>query len=206
MASHLFRRVTAGVFFASALGAATSSLLAAETAPDVYAGQSTRAIKSLSQEEASALLAGQGSGFAKAAELNGYPGPAHVLELASQLGLDPTQLAATQALMSEHRRRARKLGADLVAAEAELDALFADRQARAASVDDATQRIASLQAGLRAEHLKTHLLETALLTPAQIDRYAFLRGYRPAAANAAPPLAEPTPAPAHPHHEAGQEQ
>jgi hypothetical protein len=40
----------------------------------------------------STLLSGQGSGFAKPAELNGYPGPAHVLELAGPLGLDAPQL------------------------------------------------------------------------------------------------------------------
>jgi hypothetical protein len=50
-----------------------------------YAGQERHDIKSLSPQEVTALLAGQGAGFAKAAELNGYPGPAHVIELADQL-------------------------------------------------------------------------------------------------------------------------
>ncbi|MGH7485986.1 MAG: hypothetical protein ACREMY_10365, partial [bacterium] len=45
-----------------------------------YAGQQSREIKALSQEEAAGLLAGKGMGFAKAAELNGFAGPAHVLE------------------------------------------------------------------------------------------------------------------------------
>ena len=40
-------------------------------------------IKSLSQDDQSALLAGRGMGLARPAELNGYPGPAHVLELAA---------------------------------------------------------------------------------------------------------------------------
>ena len=34
--------------------------------------------------EISDYLSGKGMGLAKAAELNGYPGPAHVLELAEQ--------------------------------------------------------------------------------------------------------------------------
>ena len=186
MASRTFRRGAAVLLCASALGA-TAAAHAAEPVSAPYAGQQIRSIKSLSDEERSALLAGQGSGFAKAAELNGYPGPAHVLELASHIGLDPTQQAATQALMSAHRQRAKILGAELVGAEAELDALFADRQARPASVDEATRKVALLQARLRAEHLNTHLAETALLTPAQVERYAVLRGYRSDAASGAPP-------------------
>ncbi len=177
---------------------ASDSLFAAEPAAGPYAGQQTRAIKSLSAEERSALLAGRGSGFAKAAELNGYPGPAHALELATALGLDSTQRAATEALMAEHRRRAREMGAELVTAEAELDALFADHLARVASVETATQKVASAQARLRAEHLNAHLLETALLTPAQVERYAVLRGYRPGASST--PLAEPPRNGAHQHH------
>jgi hypothetical protein len=47
-----------------------------------YAGQQTRAIKALSPEDLAGLLNGEGMGMAKAAELNGYPGPVHVLELA----------------------------------------------------------------------------------------------------------------------------
>ena len=47
-----------------------------------YAGQQTRAIKALSPEDLAGLLNGEGRGMAKAAELNGYPGPVHVLELA----------------------------------------------------------------------------------------------------------------------------
>ena len=49
--------------------------------PQPYAGQETRVISSLSPEDQRALRAGEGGGLAKPAELNGYPGPAHVLEL-----------------------------------------------------------------------------------------------------------------------------
>ena len=158
--------------------AATTSTVVAQPSTASYAGQQERSIKALSDQERSALLAGQGTGFAKAAELNGYPGPAHVLELAAELHLDPTQRAKTEALVADHRLRARGLGADLVAAEAELDGLFASRQANAGSVDAATQKVAIVQARLRAEHLKTHLLQTALLTAHQVERYASLRGYQ----------------------------
>jgi hypothetical protein len=47
-----------------------------------------------------------------------------------------------------------------------------------------------LQAALRAEHLRTHLLQTAMLSAEQVTRYAELRGYAGGT---------PTPAPAHRH-------
>ena len=45
-----------------------------------YAGEESRAIKSLSASEIQALRQGHGMGYAKAAELNHYPGPRHVLD------------------------------------------------------------------------------------------------------------------------------
>jgi hypothetical protein len=147
-----------------------------------YAGQQQRAIKALSDQQVTALLEGHGAEFATAAELNGYPGPLHVLELADRLGLSPEQRSATQSLMSEHKQRARSLGAGLVNAERELDGLFAQRAAAPEAVDTATRRVALLQAELRAEHLKTHLTQTALLSPQQARRYSELRGYGDAAA------------------------
>ena len=50
-----------------------------------YAGQQSREIKALSDQEVKDLQAGAGMGMAKAAELNRYPGPMHALELADQL-------------------------------------------------------------------------------------------------------------------------
>ena len=146
-----------------------------------YAGQQTRAIKALSDAGVAALKDGAGAGFAKAAELNGYPGPTHVLELAGPLQLDARQREATQRLMTEHRARARRLGAELIAAEAALDGLFARKQADVRQVDAATQRIGALQARLRAEHLNTHLAQASILSEAQVRRYAALRGYAPGA-------------------------
>jgi Spy/CpxP family protein refolding chaperone len=142
-----------------------------------YAGQESRPIKSLSAADIHALNQGQGMGFAKAAELNGYPGPMHVLEHARRLDLTPEQRSASEKLMAEHKARAREMGARLIDAERALDRLFAERQADAATVDAATRRVGELQAALRAEHLKTHLAQTALLDAQQIERYQVLRGY-----------------------------
>ena len=157
-----------------------------------YQGQEARDIKSLSEDDMAALLAGQGQGFAKAAELNGYPGPAHVLELAEPLALSAAQRDASARLMNAHKARASKLGAEVVEAERALDRLFAQRQAEPEAVERAASRVGQVQAALRAEHLNAHLLQTQLLSTEQIQRYQALRGY-----GAEPP--KPT-GPAHPHH------
>src|SRR5213082_2691255 len=73
-------------------------LAGAETAP--YAGQQSREIKALSPAEIVDLEAGRGMGMAKAAELNHYPGPAHVIELTDRLGLNPEQRAAIEAIFA----------------------------------------------------------------------------------------------------------
>ncbi|UUZ76642.1 hypothetical protein LP414_03145 [Polaromonas sp. P1(28)-13] len=110
-----------------------------------YAGEATRDIKSLSASDVAGLQAGAGMAYAKAAELNGYPGPAHVLELAAQLQLNSDQRAATEKLMEQHKSKARTLGAQLVDAERALDSAFASKQIDAQRTTELTQRIGALQ-------------------------------------------------------------
>jgi hypothetical protein len=52
-----------------------------------YAGMERRAVKALSEQQTADLKARRGMGLSLPAELNGYPGPAHVLELAEALRL-----------------------------------------------------------------------------------------------------------------------
>ncbi|MDO8386830.1 MAG: periplasmic heavy metal sensor [Polaromonas sp.] len=151
-----------------------------------YAGQQTREIKALSPAQTADLLAGKGMELAKAAELNGYPGPMHTLELAAQLGLNAEQKQASETLMTRHKAEASDLGAQLVQAERALDQAFASRQIDATRLAALTDNIGRLQALLRKSHLDTHLQQTVLLTPAQITRYAQLRGYAGPATSAAP--------------------
>jgi hypothetical protein len=63
----------------------------------------------VSDEEIGDLLEGRGMGLAKAAELNSYPGPLRVLQLADELGLSEAQRKATDALHANVRQRARSL-------------------------------------------------------------------------------------------------
>jgi Spy/CpxP family protein refolding chaperone len=154
-----------------------------------YAGQQDRQIKSLSEKEVEELLAGQGMGLAKAAELNGYPGPAHVLEHAAALALSEGQRRATEALMQEHRANARSLGAEVVQAEKALDTAFARGEVDRAGLARLIADIAARQARLREEHLQTHLEQTAMLSRDQVRKYAELRGYGAAASS---PEAQPS--------------
>ena len=193
------KRTAASAALVACLASAALTGAHAQPTGTPYAGQQTRNIKALSEQDVAGLIAGQGAGFAKAAELNGYPGPMHTLELKGPLGLRPEQVVASEALMLAHKARARALGAAVVEAERGLDALFAGRQASAASIENATREIGVLQARLRAEHLATHVTQTALLDVHQIERYSVLRGY--AAAKADKPAAGgAAPAPTHRQH------
>jgi Spy/CpxP family protein refolding chaperone len=157
------------------VGSATASL-AQTTSP--YASQEPRAIKALSDREISDLTEGRGMGLAKAAELNGYPGPMHVLELADSLHLSDQQRAKMQELFTAMKAEAIPLGERLIAQEADLDKAFANKTITAATLAASTEAIGATHSALRQTHLKYHLSTVEVLTPAQIQRYAELRGHK----------------------------
>src|ERR1700730_17007090 len=107
---------------------------AAAIAQGPYAGMQARTIKALSQEQVSDLSAGRGMGLALAAELNGYPGPAHVLELADKLELSPDQRTRVKTLFDSMKQEALPLGAKLIEQEADLDRPFANHTVNPASL------------------------------------------------------------------------
>lgn len=90
---------------------------AAPQAHSPYMEMQSRAIKALSEAQISDLRHGKGMGLALSAELNGYPGPAHVLELAAQLGLSDTQWQKTQQLFDQMKAEATMLGEELIERE-----------------------------------------------------------------------------------------
>lgn len=142
-----------------------------------YSGLHARQIKALSDQQVAELRAGKGMTLALAAELNGYPGPAHVLELAQSLGLSPEQRAATQDLFHRMQAEASSLGEEVITAERALDALFAQRTATPESLSKATARVAQAQGRLREAHLRYHLAMMDVLAAEQIAAYNRLRGY-----------------------------
>jgi Spy/CpxP family protein refolding chaperone len=141
-----------------------------------YAGLEARRIKALSEGQIEDLWAGRGMGLALAAELNGYPGPMHVLEHADALRLTPAQRAATEALRDRMAGDARAIGARIVALEEELDALFAVGSADTGRLAALTTTIGALNGRLREVHLAAHLAMRDALDEGQRTAYGRLRG------------------------------
>lgn len=142
-----------------------------------YAPMQQREIKALSDDQIRGYLQGDGMGLALPAELNGYPGPKHVLDLADQLDVTPEQREAVQAIFDRMNKHARDLGARIVEAERALEKAFRNGAIDAGSLQAQTGAIAKLQGELRAAHLLAHLETKVLLTPAQFAAYSRLRGY-----------------------------
>jgi hypothetical protein len=142
-----------------------------------YAGMQTRPIKALSEQQVADLGAGRGMGLALAAELNGYPGPSHVLELADKLELSADQRASIKTLFESMKAEAVPLGSKLIEQESDLDKQFASHTVTPESLKASTAAAAATQGELRNTHLKYHLSTVALLSADQMQRYAALRGY-----------------------------
>ncbi len=151
--------------------------VAATNAQTPYSGMQTRPIKALSEQQVADLGAGRGMGLALAAELNGYPGPSHVLELADKLSLSTDQRASVQRLFDSMKAEAVPLGFKLIEQEADLDNQFAGHTVTPDSLKASTAAAAATQGALRETHLKYHLSTAAVLSPGQMQRYAELRGY-----------------------------
>jgi Spy/CpxP family protein refolding chaperone len=164
-----------GILAALALIAASGVAFGQSHQP--YAGLEQRAIKALSEQQIADLRAGRGMGLALPAELNGYPGPLHVLEHADALGLSTEQRDRTRSLFEAMKAEAVPAGERLIEQEARLDRLFAAREVDAASLAAVTEEIGATQARLRQAHLKYHLAMMDVLSPAQIEHYRKLRGY-----------------------------
>ena len=116
-------------------------------------------------------------GFAKAAELNNYPGPRHLLDLKTELALSEEQVSTFTDMFHTMEAQAQSLGAKLVQAEAALNDLFASGLASEESLIDLTSQIGKLRADLRYVHLSTHIKTRRHLSLQQIHHYNQLRGY-----------------------------
>ncbi|WP_299860504.1 hypothetical protein [uncultured Hoeflea sp.] len=151
-----------------------------------YAGFEARDIAALSAHDIAELKAGRGWGLALAAELNGYPGPMHVLELSEELALSSDQKAQIIEVIDQMRADAIAAGAELIAAEAALDQAFSEGGITQAALRDAVAAAGSARTDLRFVHLSRHLLTIEILDDVQIERYAILRGYAQDPCNSVP--------------------
>jgi Spy/CpxP family protein refolding chaperone len=147
-----------------------------------YAGEESRGIKALSQQDIEGLLAGAGTpfgGMAKPAELNGYPGPRHVLDAveAGEFELTSGQQEQIEALYEEMRSEAVGLGERIIDIEKAIDDAFLDGTISEELLQEKVLESADLYGQLRIVHLKYHLLMVDILTPQQVAQYNELRGY-----------------------------
>jgi len=142
-----------------------------------YVGQQTREVASPSAQEQKDFLDGRGMGLARSAELNGHPGPMHVLELAEELKLTPEQRQLVQAAFERMKAKAKALGEAYIKAEKAVDQTFKSGTADATEVAARVAEANRLLGEVRLSHLTAHIEITPVLTPEQRARYAELRGY-----------------------------
>ncbi|MEO0681469.1 MAG: periplasmic heavy metal sensor [Pseudomonadota bacterium] len=167
---------------AAAKTAAAAAMLAAAAAAawasdQPYAGREAQAVSTLTESDVAALLDGAGWGLALPAELNGWPGPRHVLDLGEDLELTLEQRREVQAIFDGMQAEARDLGPRYVEAERALDAAFEDGTVEPAALADLVARAERLRAALRETHLAAHLATRPVLSRHQIMTYDRLRGY-----------------------------
>jgi Spy/CpxP family protein refolding chaperone len=143
-----------------------------------HADQPVNKFKSLSPDEIQGLLNGDGMGMARAAELNHYPGPRHVLDLASELQLSETQRNKAQEIYNRMHDQAVRLGRAIIDKEEEIHDAFKKDEADSNNLRTLAMEIARLRGELRLVHLLAHLEMKRFLTREQIEKYDELQGYR----------------------------
>ncbi len=142
-----------------------------------YVDLKTREIKALSDEAIHDYRSGNGMRLALSAELNMYPGPRHVLDLADVMSLDAEQMASLVSIRDAMNVDAVGIGTQIVDLERALDRAFAHRTIDSTRLRSMTNEIGGLQGELRFVHLAAHLAVAEILSQTQIEQYEMHRGY-----------------------------
>ena len=163
------------------LGATVALATAQGSLSSPYREQQATAIRGLTATEIEALRAGHGMGLARPAELNGYPGPRHVLDAvaAGHMHVTPEQRSAVQQVFDRMALAAKRLGEQILGEEQALEAAFRAGTISPTVLQEHVSRLTTLWGELRLVHLRAHLETHALLTPHQLQRYNAVRGYTP---------------------------
>jgi hypothetical protein len=115
--------------------------------------------------------------MAKLAELNGYLGPRHVLDMASELQLTDKQRMEIELIYQNMSNKAKSIGAAIIAIEHDMDRAFANKTITEENLELMLYKSADLYGELRFVHLSTHLDTMQMLTIAQVQMYNKIRGY-----------------------------
>jgi Spy/CpxP family protein refolding chaperone len=149
----------------------------AQHASSPYAGYENRYIAALSEQDIADLEAGAGWGLALPAELNGVPGPTHLLELSSELDLSETQIEALTELRDAMQTEAIQWGQAFIEAERSLNNAFVSSVPSPQELERLVQSAADARSQLRSAHLKAHLTTVQIVSEKQVQLYNRLRGY-----------------------------
>ena len=169
-----FNRITFALLFLSI--AFTSS--ASNNHHSHYVGQEDRKIKSLSHKDIQDLQSGAGWGLAKPAELNGVPGPIHVLELKQDLSLSDEQVEQIEVIWSRMNQKAIEEGNRYIVAEEKIERFFASKSENINELENLLNQSSQHLANLRKIHLSAHLETLPILSFHQVKKYSVLRGYQ----------------------------
>jgi Spy/CpxP family protein refolding chaperone len=134
-------------------------------------------IRALPPDEVAQIANGEGAGFAKAAEMNGLPGPRHVLDLGDELSLTADQRVRTAAIFADMRAAALPAGQAYLDAQRALESDFGAQAITPAALPARVAQVNLLRATLETVHLGAHLATLAVLSPEQTASYQQVRGY-----------------------------
>ncbi|XWN33064.1 MAG: hypothetical protein ROR55_08310 [Devosia sp.] len=147
-----------------------------ETRAAANANLDNARVKALSAADILAIRRGEGWGFARPAELNGVPGPLHVLELAEELNLTRDQILAIKTIRDQMREDAIAAGERYIAAEIALDEAFVRSTPSLQEISTLVEMAGQARTALRRIHLNAHIETPKILSLEQIASYNKLRG------------------------------
>lgn len=145
--------------------------------PSAYVSLLDTEIRGFDQDTIDGYLAGKGLGQALPAELNGYPGPRHTIDMADELELTEEQLVQVQGLFDEMKSKVVPLGELYLQAVAGLEFAFRDGVITEDYLQNQLEVITNIEAQMRFVHLSTHLATIDILNQDQIMKYNMMRGY-----------------------------
>jgi len=134
-------------------------------------------IRALSAEVVEQIRQGQGASFALPAELNGVPGPRHVLDLAEELDLSADQQTQVQEVYDRYLVDVIPAGERYLAAAQALEEEFRAGTVTEEELPGLVAEVSRREGELVTIHLTAHLRTAGILTSEQIAAYNTLRGY-----------------------------
>lgn len=146
--------------------------------PDAKAYNPDVAIRSMTAEEIEQIRQGRGASLALPAELNGVPGPRHVLDLADELALTDDQRVNIEVIFRQFQSAVIPAGDHYLAAVQTLEEAFRSQKVTAGNLPELVEEVSRLEGELVAIHLLAHLSTAQALNAEQIATYNRLRGYQ----------------------------